>query len=312
MILVFVVAGWFLLMVVGFGERIGGRIHPAHRVWLTLGVLVTGFFLITSGLVLWSAPIVLDLVGLTDLASWCRRMVGGVAPGGVVGGVAAGVAAAWLTGAALRGGWNVLRGQRLARIESLVSPQETGDEFDLFVVESTRPTAYTVGGGKPQIVISSAVVDGFTPELVAVIVAHERVHARNRHHRFLALTAAVENAVGWLHPVAEAIATVRVSLERWADEDAALMVPDGRQHVKRALLTVCMGHGSPGVIGFGSPEMVSARVHGLEEPPPRRFSAWMAGGYLVFGVVAAISAASVGSATRMSILAVVHTGQCLM
>jgi len=172
--------------------------------------------------------------------------------------------------------------------------------------------AYTVGGRRPQVVLTSAVVEDFTPELVRVITAHEGVHAHHHHHRFLALAAAVEAAVGWLHPVARAVATVRLSLERWADEDASLVAPRGREEVRQALLAVCVGRGLPGVAGFGSPEMVSARIAALDEPAPTRFSASLGSAYFAFGAGAVVAAASVAWASRIAVFAVTNPGQCLV
>lgn len=312
MTLVFVIAGVSMLLVSGVGVTRGGRIHPAHRVRLILGVLVTGLFLVEAGLVLWSLPIMLDILGFTDLAVLCRRMLGGLAPGGVVGGVTAGLASLWVGGAAVKGGWGVSRAQRDLRIESFHAPRETHESFDLFVIPSSKPMAYTVGGRRPQVVLSSAVADGFTPELVRVITAHESVHARHRHHRFLATATAIQAAVGWLPPVLRAVKMVRLSLERWADEDASLVAPRGRADVKNALLAVCMGHPTPGVVGFGSPDMVSERISALEKPAPSAFSTGLAYAYIAVGGGALLAWASVGWATRMSVIAVINAGQCLV
>lgn len=312
MILVFIIAGSVILMAGGFSVRLGSRVHPSHRVTLTLGVLITGLFLAEAGLLLWSSPVILDMLGFTELAVVCRRMLGGEVPGGVAGGVAAGLAALWLGGAACKGGWDVMRAQRRLRVESVLPPCETREEFDLFVLPSSRRMAYTVGGRRPQVVLTSAVVEDFSPELVGVITAHEGVHARHHHHRALAMAAAIGAAVGWFQLVARAVDTVRLSLERWADEDASLMVPHGREDVKQALLAVCMSRGMPGVAGFGTPEMVSARIAALDEPAPARFSAPLASAYVAFGAGAVIVAASVGWATTMAVFAVIKPGQCLV
>lgn len=128
----------------------------------------------------------------------------------------------------------------------------------------------------------------------------------------LALAAAVEAAVGWLHPVARAVDTVRLSLERWADEDASLLAPRGREEVRQGLLAVYMGHGMPGVAGFGSPEIVSARIAALDEPAPRRFSPSLGSAYFAFGAGWVIATASVAWATRIAVFAITNPGQCLV
>lgn len=312
MILVFITLGGALVLVsASLGDAIGERFHPVHRVRLTVGALLTGALVVEAGLILWSMPVLLDLVGLVDLAEVCRRILGGPTPGGTAGGVAAGAGAVWLGGAMVKGWWGVLWTQRKLRIESALTPRDRQEGFDIYVLPSPRRMAYTVGGRRPQIVLTSAVVDQLSPDVVDVILAHERVHAHNRHHRFLALATGLESGVGWLRPVAAAVNSVRVSLERWADEDASLVAPRGRGDVKEALLSACLV-GASGATGFGDPEMVSARISGLEGPAPSPFSPGLATLYVAFGCAMVASVAVVGWATQMSILTITHPGQCVV
>lgn len=300
-----------MLVSASLGDTIGERFHPAHRVRLIIGALLTGALVVEAGLILWSMPVLLDLVGLVDLAEVCRRILGGPTPGGITGGVAAGAGAVWFGGAMVKGWWSVLWTQRKLHIESVLTPRDNQEGFEIYVLPSPRRMAYTVGGRSTQIVLTSAVVDQLSPDVVDVIIAHERVHAHNRHHRFLAVTTGLESAVGWLMPVATAVNTIRVSLERWADEDASLVAPRGRGDVRNALLSACMA-GPSGAPGFGDPEMVAARISGLEGPAPSPFSPGLATLYVAFGCAMVASVAVLGWATQMSILTLTHPGQCVV
>ncbi|MGH8872999.1 MAG: M56 family metallopeptidase [Acidimicrobiia bacterium] len=312
MILVFItIAGVAVLVSAGISAVIGDRFHPVHRVRLTLGALLTGLFVAEAGLILWATPVLLDIVGLVDLAEVCRRILGGPTLGGTAGGVIAGLGAVWLGGAMFTGWWGVLWTQRRLRIESAIAPTDRREGFDLYVLASPRRMAYTVGGRRPQVVLTSAVVDELPFDLVEVITAHERVHARNRHHRLLALAAGVESAAGWLYPVGRAVDSVRLSLERWADEDASLIAPQGRDDVRKALLSACLS-GASGATGFGDPEMVSARISALESAEPSPFSSRLASAYVAFGCAMVTSLAVVSWATHVSILVLSHPGQCLV
>ena len=311
MTLVFItVGGVVLLVLAGIGAATGGRFHPAHRVHLTLGVLLAGLFVVEAGLILWATPVLLDLVGLVDLAEVCRRILGGPAPGGTAGGVAAGLGAVWLGVAMLKGWWAVLWTQRILRIESAITPTDKREGFDLYVLASPRRMAYTVGGRRPQVVLTSAVVDELPSDLVEVITAHERVHVQNRHYQFLALAAGVEAAVGWLYPVGRAVDSVRLFLERWADEDASLTAPHGRDDVRKALLSACLS-GASGATAFGDPEMVSARISALEGAEPSPFSTRLGSAYVALGCGTVMALALVAWATHVSILVLAHPGQCL-
>ncbi|MGH8947348.1 MAG: M48 family metalloprotease [Acidimicrobiia bacterium] len=306
-----VVAGAGVLGLAGLGARVSHRLHPAHAARLVLGALVVGVLLVEAGLVLWSTPVLLDIAGLVDLAAVCRRILGGPPPGGTPAGLAAGLGSVWLAFSLVRGGWRVLSTQRDLRIDPAITPTQRRDDFDLYVVASPRRMAYTVGGRRPQVVATSAVADQLPTSLFEVIMAHERVHARNRHHRILALAAAVEAAGGRLHMVGRAVDSVRLSLERWADEDASLDAPGGRSDVRRALLSSCLSEAN-GAAGFGDPDMVLARISGLDGPAPSRVSVWTAGAFTSLGCFSVTALVTVTFATRMSILALVHPGQCLI
>jgi beta-lactamase regulating signal transducer with metallopeptidase domain len=305
------IGGLGLLMLAGVGSHLGRRVHPAHRARLLLGGLVSGVLLLEAGLTLWSAPVVLDLVGLIDLAEVCRRALGGPTPGGTTAGVASGLTAVWVAGAVVVGWWRVASTQRRLRIDASIMPVRDDEAFDLYVVSSPRRMAYTVGGRRPQVVITDAVVEAMPEGSVDVIMAHERVHALNNHHRFLAAIAAVEMAMGWVPPVRDALGSVRILLERWADEDAALTAAGGRSDVKRTLITACLAT-TPGAAGFGGVEMVSERIAGLNGPSPRRFSKWVTAAYVASTTLTVASFVLVAWTARLSVLVVISPGQCLV
>jgi hypothetical protein len=305
------VGGVGMLLLTGLSARLGQRVHPAHRARLLLGGLLTSVLVFEAGLLLWSAPVVLDLVGFIDLAAVCRRVLGGPTPGGTATGLLAGVAAAWVGAAVVAGWWRVVSTQRRLRFDASMTPLERGDAFDLYVLSAPRRMAYTVGGRRPQVVVTSAVIEGLSAGSVDVILAHERVHALNKHHRFLAAAAATETAVGWIPPVGNAVHSVRLCLERWADEDAARVSAGGRSDVKSVLISACLGT-TPGVAGFGGFDMVSERISGLDGPAPGTASRWVTSAYLAYASITVASMLTVAWASRLSVLALTHPGQCLV
>lgn len=312
MIPVFITAGGVgMLLLPGLGDRLGHRVHPAHRARLLLGGLLTGVLVFECGLLLWSAPVVLDLVGFIDLAAVCRQALGGPTPGGAATGLVTGIAAAWVGAALVVGWWRVVSTQRRLHFDESVAPLETSDAFDLYVLPAPRRMAYTVGGRRPQVVVTSAVVEGLPSGPVDVILAHERVHAVNNHHRYLAGAAAIETALRWIPPVGNAVRSVRLCLERWADEDAARVSAGGRSDVKSALISACLGT-TPGVAGFGGFDMVSERISGLDGPAPGTASRWVASAYLTYASITVASMLTVAWASRLSVVAITHPGQCLI
>lgn len=311
MILLFVLSGMAILMVSNVVARLSANAHPEHQSKLILGALGTGAVLFVSGLVLWSAPTVLDMVGMTDLALVCRRMIGGFVPGGQVGGLTVAVAAAVIVLAGGRGGLNMVRTQRGLRVETLLAPHLQQEGYDLVVLPTTRQLAYTVGGRRPQIVLSQGLVDTNPPRIVESITAHERVHARRRHHRYLGAAAVIGGAFGWIPAVSRALGGLHLALERWADEEAALTSRGGRAGLRNALLTASIGPIADAVPGFGGPRMVAARIDALAQDPPCRSSQPMRIASLAAGGVSFALLTAVGWTGMTSVVAMANAGRCI-
>lgn len=287
------------------------RIHPAHRARLLGAGLVTGFVLIESGLVLWATPALLDAMSLAELAAACRRMLGGLVPGGRVGGMAAAAVLVWTTTAALVGLGRVVRSQRRYRVEPTLARAERRETHELVVLPTIQPFAYAVGGRRPQIVLTRGVVDRFPAEYVEAIMAHEMAHVRNRHHRFLMLSSGVLAAFGWIPPVRSGVDHLHLALERWADEEAAATVPDGRSSVRGAVLAMAVSMAAAvGVTGFGGPETIAERAKALAGGAPRRSPVTVTGLYAGLGALVVLAWASVGWATHPVAVAVINFGRC--
>jgi len=311
MILFFVLSGMAILAVSNVVAGLSANAHPEHQSKLILGALGTGAVLFVSGLVLWSAPTVLDMVGMTDLALVCRRMIGGLVPGGRVGGLTMAVAAAVIVLAGGRGGLNVVRTQRRLRVEMLLAPHVQQEGYDLVVLPTARQLAYTVGGRRPQIVLSQGLVDT-NPRIVESIAAHERVHARQRHHRYLGAAAVIGAAFGWIPTVSRALDGLHLALERWADEEAALTSRGGRAGLRKALLTASVGPVAEAVPGFGGPTMVAARIDALAQDPPSRSSQPMRIANLAAGAAALLAISAVGWTGMTSVVAMANAGTCIL
>lgn len=310
MIPLLIIGGLLLLAAPGLVRVRGG--HPAHWARNALGVLLTGFALVVAGLLLWAAPALLDLVGATDLARVCRRMLGGLALGGWPMGVAAGSMAVVLAGLGIRGAWRVRMIQRRMRVEPWLGVHDRRADHDLVVVPTDALLAYAVGGRPPQVVVSQGLFDTVDGELAEAICAHEEVHARYRHAGYIAALSATTAAFSWFPPARLAVSKIRLALERWADEEAGEVAPRGRQGVRSALLEVALTGLDPEVSYFGSVDTISERAQALSDPPPRPSRLWVATGYVTVWAAALVATASLAWATGMSILAVTNPGLCVL
>lgn len=132
----------------------------------------------------------------------------------------------------------------------------------IHIAHSHKPYAVTLPGRAGQIVISTAMVDLLDDDEQRIVVAHERAHARYRHDRYL-LTA--ELAAAALPPLRALARRVNYSIERWADEAAAIACGD-RRLVAITLGKVALQSNPPTVAGF-SGLGVASRMKALLEPP---------------------------------------------
>jgi Zn-dependent protease with chaperone function len=138
----------------------------------------------------------------------------------------------------------------------------------------------TIAGWRGRILVGRSLFDRLEPAEQGVVLAHERSHLRRRHHLYVQAADLAAAANPLLAGVPD---TVRLGIERWADEDAAsaATVAD-RDLAARALARVALlrqrlhaAVGTPAVAAapIGALAVaalqVSTRVRALLGPPPR-------------------------------------------
>lgn len=145
----------------------------------------------------------------------------------------------------------------------------------LVVLADDHPDAYALPSvWRGRVVVTSAMMSALDPEETRALIAHENSHLRHHHHLYIALAdlAAAANPLLLLVP-----RVVRLTVERWADEDAAVAVGDRRltaQSVARAgLASLRTPRPTPAVrVGAAlgmTDSPVSQRARALLAPRPR-------------------------------------------
>lgn len=155
----------------------------------------------------------------------------------------------------------------------------------VMVVESADLLAFAQTGRHGGIVISTALLARLDEDDRAVLFAHEQAHLDHRHDRFLAIAALGAS----IPPLLPAVRELRLAVERWADELAA-MHTGGRERVARVIAQAALARHdatrlTPSISGADLP----ARIDALLAPPAanRRPALWN-------GVAAVASALAVG------------------
>jgi Zn-dependent protease with chaperone function len=101
----------------------------------------------------------------------------------------------------------------------------------LVIVDDPTPDAYALPGLPGRIVVSTGMLHVLDEADRDAMLAHERAHLTGHHYAFLACAHLAAAANPLLRPLA---ATVAFTVERWADENAAIACGDRRQ-VARAV-----------------------------------------------------------------------------
>ncbi|MGH9152481.1 MAG: M48 family metalloprotease, partial [Acidimicrobiales bacterium] len=161
-------------------RRLGRRLGPAEWARLCLAALVSGAALVELGAALWAAPTLLRAMGVPALAMACDRLLGPLLPLGAAGGTLGSLVAVGVPILAWRGGRRT-RAQTVAlAIEPALGQHQHREGYDLVVLPTAHPLAYSLAGPAPQVVVSEGLCDSLTDAQVDAVIAHEVAHLTHR------------------------------------------------------------------------------------------------------------------------------------
>jgi len=307
--LALVAGGWVLLALPLLVRPFALRMSP--REFAAAGTVATasGVAALEGGLIVTAAPTLLRSAGLTDLAIACERSFRPLAVGGALVAWAAGFGALVIAALAIRAIVRAMRAQRCARADSWLGAHFDRSAFDLVILPTRAPLAYSVGGRRPQVIVSEGLVTVLEPTELEIVIGHEAAHVRARHNRYLVLFGVAERVAGWLPGVRASTMSLRASLERWADDEAAGTDPQRRKRLRGALLTTVHAMAAPDLAAFGVTALVE-RAAALAGAPSKasgvsRLVTWCA---LGLTLLVAVSALAIWLADARSVLAM--AGYC--
>ncbi len=154
------------------------------------------------------------------------------------------------------------------------------------IVESEQAFAYTLPGPARTIAVSTGLRRRLDDDEYAVVIEHERAHARHRHDRYKLLGLL---AVAFVPPARAIARRLDFALERWADEVALRRTGDDRQLAAHTIAKVAMARTVPtGALGFDG-NGTAARAAALLEPSAPSFtSRFQAGAFTIATLALAI------------------------
>jgi hypothetical protein len=262
---------------------------PAMWARFVLVSLVAGATLLAAGLAHEALPLVLSLAGPEDLAAVCLRIGGHVIARMPFGGwLSVGLLAILLTGS-IRG---VIRAR--SRWDNLHAEPMLGDHRELgqneiVILDTPQHLAVSVPGSPGQVLVSQSVVSELDAEQFDGLIRHEEAHLDLHHARFLLAGAAVDGAFGSVGPIHRGVTSLRLSLERWADE-VAIGSSQSRRAALRGALTDLAAKADRDDIGHDR-ELVAPRVTALinQPSPTPRIWPWAVGAVTIGVILASLT-----------------------
>lgn len=144
------------------------------------------------------------------------------------------------------------RGSQRMSLDMVGAPHPDG----YLLLSHPVPLVYCLPGRRPQIVVTSGAASLLTPEQLALVLAHERVHLRVRHDLALAFATALARTFAWWPLLAAAPQEIGALAEMQADD--VVRVPAERRQLAQALATMRMA-GAPATRA-SAPAVAGAQV----------------------------------------------------
>lgn len=240
------------------------RLNPQQSIRIFVAAFTIGAALVELSLILFALPALFATAGNDSLAARCN-LLGDLAPGGLLLSWMTAVLAVALPSVAYRAWRRAGEEAETMRAETTLGEHRPYEGVDLVRLPTGALIAYSLDGPDAQIVLSEGLVALLAPEELELVVSHEIAHVRGRHGRILRFLAAVETSVP---PIRWITASVRLAMERCADEVAIRRDPDRRAALLDALLKVSAAQLPASIAAFTHRSGVVERAQALLAPPP--------------------------------------------
>lgn len=263
----------------------------AAAILLATGALITGLLWVAClGLVAFATVGRLGLAGA--LGHWSVAVIQARDPIPVAAGLASLTILALVAIGLLAAMWGLSR--ELRRVVPLAKSARQHRAGDVAIIDHPVPQAMALPGWRGSILVTSGMLHCLRADERQVLLAHERSHVQGRHW-LLRLLCRLGAAL--LPTLRSTVPACDQALERWADEDAAVVV-GSRQLVAtaiaRAALAASERETTPVLMPAISDGAVVQRVEAMLAPAPR--SRW--GPAAVFALLVAVALTAAIEAER--------------
>ena len=179
------------------------------------------------------------------------------------------------------------------RAQAAATPRRLPGGVTASVVPSGQVAAWCGGLRRPQVVVTTGLLDVLSPAEQQAALAHEAAHIRLGHPRILLAGAVIGRSYRWLPPARLAWDRLRCDVEAAADDEAAAAAGAGPllSALAKVALAATPPATAPARAGFADPEDLRYRIRRLQAPPARSarsaLALGLAGAVLTGGLAAA-------------------------
>jgi hypothetical protein len=217
-----------------------------------------------------SMSTVLSAIGVPKLARECDLMLGQITSAGSPIAIAIGALSASTVALGTRALWKAHSTNKRSWMEPGVGTRiSRRGPFEFVLLADGRPHALSVpatSGRSSQVLVTTGLVEALSPDELDLVCAHEEAHLRHGHSRYLAVASAIEWGVWFWPPARSSAQTMRVALERWADEVAVGDEQISRGRLRSALLIVATEGEFSGLAAFSGVDGLIERLSAMDEP----------------------------------------------
>jgi hypothetical protein len=260
-----VLATLLLMASPGLIRRFASTWRPSQAAMIHSTSLVSGYVTLEAGLLVCAAPL---------LAGWLHARPSGPLgldhffPGGRVAGyIALGLAVAIPSVIVFEVVRSGIRRRRAAEAVLMTWSEPNREDTPIVVLPGDQAEAVAIPGRHPVVVLSTGMFANLSHDELRLVVRHELTHIRS-HSYFLIMIGAMEPLARLIPFLRRSLDTLRLALERWADESAAQTATDRSR--MQGLLGKLALHGLIDQPEERAATLVESRVYGLAAPAPAR------------------------------------------
>lgn len=257
--------------------------------------LGAGFVLVEISLIHAALPLVFTILGMESLAEACRSLGGHLFGDPVPFSAFAGLMAMMVGIRGFGGVARTVRAHSALRSNAAKFPRRPVGDYQAIFLPLQHRWAVAIPGGTPQVVLSSSLLGTLENRELDAVVHHEVAHLEHHHVRFLLLGKAVTSGLWFLPWMERAETSLRLALERWADELASARSREQRASVQSAIRKLA---------SLAPSALASHRLRALDElearHPPRDL-AWSTAAWATVPLAIALAATLV-----LHLLQVIH------